>query len=109
MHVKLLTLSWHRPPLLQGSEKEEFVTNNFFVMADRDCSNHGQNLILTWFTVICVYLTLMASIAWLANALVATHCVMANGAIAAWVLHTFVDVKFTCLTLMEEREPLSKS
>lgn len=109
MHVKLLTLSWHRPPLLQGSEKEEFVTNDFFVMADRDCSKHVQTLILTWFTVISVYLTLMASIAWLANALVATHCVMANGAIAAWVLHTFVDVNLTCLTLRDERGSLSKS
>lgn len=64
----------------------------------------GGNLFLTWFAVISVCLTLLATIAWLAHALVATHCVMANGTIAAWALHTFVDINLTCLTLKEERD-----
>lgn len=52
-----------------------------------------------WFAVISVCLTLLASVAWLALALVASHSVMANGAIAAWALHTFIDINLTRLTL----------
>lgn len=55
-------------------------------------------LLLTWFAVISVRLTLLASIAWLAHALVATHRVMANSTIAARTLHTFVDVDLTSLS-----------
>lgn len=61
-------------------------------------------LFLTWFAVICVCLTPLASIAWLAHTLVATHCVVANGTVAARGLHTFIDIDFTCLTLKEEKE-----
>lgn len=62
----------------------------------RACS--GANLFLTWFAVISVCLTLLASVSWLALALVASHCVMANGAIAAWALDTFIDINLTSLT-----------
>lgn len=56
----------------------------------------------TWFAVVDVSLTLLASVTRLAFTLVATHSVMANPTIAAWALHTFVDVKLTCLTLKKE-------
>lgn len=59
-------------------------------------------LFLTWLAVVCVCLTPLACIARLAHALVATHCVVANGTIAARGLHTFIDIDFTCLTLKEE-------
>lgn len=59
----------------------------------------GQNLFLTWLAVIGVCLTLLANVAWLAHALVCTHCVTANSTIEAWVFHTFIDVDLTCLTL----------
>lgn len=52
-----------------------------------------------WFAVISVCLTLLASVTRLALALVATHSVVANSPIAAWTLHTFVDIDLTCLTL----------
>lgn len=59
-------------------------------------------LFLTWFAVIRVCLTPLASIARLAHTLVATHCVVANGTIAARGFHTFIDINFTGLTLKEE-------
>lgn len=59
----------------------------------------GANLFLTWFAVVDVCLTLLTRVTRLALALVATHSVMANGTIAAWALHTFVDIDLTCLTL----------
>lgn len=62
----------------------------------RTCN--GANLFLTWFAVISVSLTLLASVTWLALALVTTHNVMANSTIAAWALYTFVDINLTCLT-----------
>lgn len=63
----------------------------------RTCN--GEKLSLTWFAVISVCLTPLASVAWLALTLVASHGVMANSAIAAWALHTFIDINLTCLTL----------
>lgn len=41
----------------------------------------------------------MASVTWLALALVATHHVETNSTVATWALNTFVDVNLTCLTL----------
>lgn len=69
---------------------------------------NGEGLFLTWFAVVSVCLTLLASVTWLALALVATHGVMANSTIAARALHTFVDVNLTSLTL-RGRERLKKS
>ena len=70
-----------------------------FEVADNMGSCKGVNLFHTWFAVVNVRLTLLARIAWLALALVAAHHVMANCTIAAWALHTFVDINLTCLTL----------
>lgn len=69
---------------------------------------NGESLFLTWFAVVSVCLTLLASVTWLALALVATHSVMANSTIAARALHAFVDVNLTSLTL-RGRERLKKS
>lgn len=52
-----------------------------------------------WFAVINVCLTLLASVTWLALALVATHSVEAKGTIAAWAFHAFIDINLTCLAL----------
>lgn len=57
-----------------------------------------KHLFLTWFAVIGVCLTLLASIAWQAHALVATHGIMANSTIAARALHTFIDIDLTSLS-----------
>lgn len=59
----------------------------------------GGNLFHTWLAVVNVRLTLLARVTWQALALVATHSVVANGTIAAWALHTLVDIDLTCLTL----------
>lgn len=63
---------------------------------------NGTNLFFTWFAVIGVCLTLLASVTWLALALVATHSVMANSTIATWALHTLIDINLTCLTLRQK-------
>lgn len=57
-----------------------------------------KHLFLTWFAVISVCLTLLASVAWQAHALVATHCIVANSTIAARALHTFIDIELTSLS-----------
>lgn len=100
MQVKLLTPSWHRPPLLQGSEKrKEYNKSPLYV---RFRLKDHKNLVLTWFAVVNVNLTLQASVPWLAQALVTPHCVVTNGSIVAWVFHTLIDVNLTCLTLKEK-------
>lgn len=63
-----------------------------------------KNPILTGFAVISVNLTLQASVTWLAQALVTTHCVVTNSSIAAWVFHTLIDVNLTRLALKEKRD-----
>lgn len=59
---------------------------------------NAKRLFRTWFAVISVCLTLLASIAWQAHALVATHCIMANSTIAARALHAFIDINLTRLS-----------
>ena len=52
---------------------------------------------LTWFAVIDVCLTLLASVTWLALALVAAHSVEAKTVVTAWAYHAFIDINLTCL------------
>lgn len=55
-------------------------------------------MFLTGFAVVRVRLTPLTGVAWLAHTLVATHCVLANGTVAARGLDAFVDVNFARLT-----------
>lgn len=72
-------------------------------------TSNGDNLFLTWFAVIGVCLTLLASVTWLTLALVATHSVLAYSTVTAWALHTFVDINLTSLTLRGRERYLKKS
>lgn len=76
---------------------------------DRISIQRWKNLILTRFAVIGVDLTLEASVARLAQALVTAHCVVTNGGVAAWVFHTLVDVDLTRLTLKGKREKVKSN
>lgn len=51
------------------------------------------------FAVIDVRLTLLTGVAGAAVTLVATHCVVAQSAIATRAFYTLIDVNFTCLAL----------
>lgn len=102
-------LSWHSPPLLQGSEtqtKKDGKLQFTFEPLVGTCNASGQGL--TWFAVIDVRFTLLASVTCLALALVATHGVEAHSTIAARMFYTFVYVDFTRLTCCLRKQELWK-
>lgn len=107
MQVYVLMPSWHRPPLLHGSEKGRNIISHLHALNSGLICIKFKNRILTGFAVISVNLTLEASVTRLAKALVTTHCVMTNGSIATWAFHTLIDVNLTCLTLKEKRDKVN--